>query len=125
MSKQRIIKKYANRRLYDMSTKKYITLSDVKQLVCDNIDFRVMDAGTKKDITSVTLLQIIAEQENGPAPLFTTALLRHFIRFYDQPSHHVFKNYLEQAMQSFDRQKTFFTDSWSAYQQFLKQTVKK
>ncbi|MBV9576135.1 MAG: polyhydroxyalkanoate synthesis regulator DNA-binding domain-containing protein, partial [Gammaproteobacteria bacterium] len=54
----RLIKKYPNRRLYDMSLATYITLEDVKKLVLQQIPFQVIDARTKKDLTQVILLQI-------------------------------------------------------------------
>lgn len=119
MSDIRVIKKYPNRRLYDTETKTYITLEDVRQLVKENIDFRVIDSNTKSDLTQSTLLQIILEQEAGRAPLFTTSLLRHFIRFYDQKPSQLFSQYMEQAMQVFERQKSVFKDPFAAYQDFF------
>lgn len=119
MNNSRVIKKYPNRRLYDTETKTYITLEDVRQLVCDNIDFRVIDSSSKKDITQSTLLQIIIEQEAGRAPLFTTSLLRNFIQFYDQKPSQLFSQYLEQAMQAFHQQKELFKDPFTAYQDFI------
>jgi polyhydroxyalkanoate synthesis repressor PhaR len=123
MTDIRIIKKYPNRRLYDTDTKSYITLQDVKQLVCDDINFKVIDASSENDITQMTLLQIILEQEAGNAPLFTTSLLRNFIRFYDKKSSHLFGQYLEQSMQAFNQQKDFFKDQWAAYQKFLNMNI--
>jgi polyhydroxyalkanoate synthesis repressor PhaR len=62
---ERLIKKYPNRRLYDTETSTYITLSDVKQLVLDQEDFKVMDAKSNDDLTRSILLQIILEEESG------------------------------------------------------------
>ncbi len=123
MTDIRIIKKYPNRRLYDTETKSYITLQDLKQLVCDNVNFKVIDSTTEHDITQMTLLQIILEQEAGSAPLFTTALLRNFIQFYDKKTSRMFGQYLEQSMQAFSQQKDFFKDQWAAYQQFLTMNI--
>jgi polyhydroxyalkanoate synthesis repressor PhaR len=125
MSDDRIIKKYPNRRLYDTETKAYITLEDVRQLVKDNINFRVLDSNSKKDLTQSTLLQIIIEQEAGRAPLFTTSLLRNFIRFYDQKPSQLFSQYIEQAMQAFHQQQELFKDPFSAYQEFLRTQMTK
>jgi polyhydroxyalkanoate synthesis repressor PhaR len=96
----RIIKKYPNRRLYDTTEGEYITLEDIKQLVFEREEFKVIDA-RKKDLTQNTLLQIIAEQETGETPLFTNGMLQDFIRSYQEKSQHLFSQYLEQMMQAF------------------------
>jgi len=115
----RIIKKYPNRRLYDTEINAYITLDDVKKLVVEHAEFRVFDARTKKDLTQNTLLQIITEQEASTTPLFTTAILQDFIRFYHEKSPHTFSQYLEQALKLFIDQKKFFQNQWLAYQALL------
>ena len=115
----RIIKKYPNRRLYDTSLGTYITLDDVKKLVFDHVDFQVIDARTKKDLTQSTLLQIITEQETTSTPIFTTAILQDFIRFYHEKSQNIFSQYLEQAMHSFMQQRKFLQHQWSTYQKLL------
>ena len=68
----RVIKKYPNRRLYDTTESKYVTLNDLKELVVNQISFTVVDKKTGDDITRNVLLQIIIEQEedNGE-PLFS------------------------------------------------------
>ena len=58
---QVVIRKYANRRLYDTSVSRYVTIDDLGMMVKDNIDFRVVDATNGQDITRVTLVQIILE----------------------------------------------------------------
>jgi polyhydroxyalkanoate synthesis repressor PhaR len=63
MGEPRVIKKYPNRRLYDTVESRYITLTDVRQLVLDRVDFSVIDKKTNADITQSILLQVIAEQE--------------------------------------------------------------
>ena len=78
----RIIKKYANRRLYDTESSAYITLDDLKKLVLDRVEFRVIDTQTNADITKSTLLQIISAQEETIAPIFTIEVLQHLIRSY-------------------------------------------
>ncbi len=80
--KQRVIKKYPNRRLYDTDTSSYITLAEVKSLVMANERLVVRDAKTGDDLTRSILLQIILEEEAGGAPMFTEAVLANIIRFY-------------------------------------------
>ena len=115
----RIIKKYPNRRLYDTALRTYITLDDVKQLVFNHIDFQVMDAKSKKDLTQTTLLQIITEQETTGTPIFTIPLLQSFIRFYPEKSQSIVSQYLEEMLQLFTEQKKFFEIEWSHYQKLL------
>lgn len=97
----RIIKKYPNRRLYDTEISSYITLSDVKKLVLDNIQFRVEDAKTKEDLTRSILLQIILEEETAGAPMFSSDMLSQIIRFYGNAMQGMMGNYLEKNIQTF------------------------
>jgi len=115
----RLIKKYPNRRLYDTELGEYITLENIKKLVFDRVEFKVIDARTKKDLSQSTLLQIIAEQEATSTPIFTTAVLQDFIRSYQEKSQHIFSQYLEQAMDLFIHQKKFFQNQWLVYQKLL------
>ncbi|HEX2242276.1 MAG TPA: polyhydroxyalkanoate synthesis repressor PhaR, partial [Gammaproteobacteria bacterium] len=71
----RIIKKYPNRRLYDTEVSRYITMADVRELVIQGLEFRVIDANSNDDITRTTLLQIILEQESEGQPLFSADIL--------------------------------------------------
>lgn len=119
MTETRIIKKYANRRLYDTSRGAYITLDDVKQLVYDQVDFQVVDARSHKDLTQSTLLQIIAEQEASHTPIFTTPILQQFIRFYQEKSQSLLTRYLEDMMKSFLQQKNVLQQQWATYQHLL------
>ena len=101
MSEARIIKKYPNRRLYDTAISSYITLEDVKRLVLERADFRVVDARSSDDITRGILLQIISEQEEQGNPIFTTEVLAHIIRFYGDTLQGMMGNYLEKSLQAF------------------------
>lgn len=104
MNEPRIIKKYPNRRLYDMAVSSYITLEDVKALVLDQIPIKVIDARSQDDITHSTLLQIIIEQEeNGPS-LFSTESLQQMIRFYQGSMQSMLKLMFEQGMKMFMEQ---------------------
>ena len=98
---ERLIKKYPNRRLYDTETSTYITLSDVKQLVLDQEDFKVMDAKSNDDLTRSILLQIILEEETGGVPMFSTQMLAQIIRFYGHAMQGMMGSYLEKNLQTF------------------------
>jgi len=104
MSELRIIKKYQNRCLYDTSLSRYISLADLKKLVLDGDPFEVREVKTERDITRQVLLQIIAEEENGGEPLFTTEVLMRFIRMYGDSVQDAFRSYIEQSMVFFDQQ---------------------
>ena len=113
MSEVRIIKKYQNRCLYDTSQSKYISLSDLKQLVFDGKPFEVREVKTEKEITRQVLLQIIAEEENEGRPLFTTDVLMRFIRMYGDSVEDAFSSYMEQSMGFFDQQTSRFLEQFS------------
>ena len=101
MSEPRTIKKYPNRRLYDTVESRYITLADIRRLVIERIDFVVVDKKSQEDITRSILLQVIAEQEEGGNPIFSSELLTHIIRFYGDPMQTSISRYLELSMQLF------------------------
>ena len=100
-TKNRLIKKYPNRRLYDTRTSSYITLADVKELVLEREAFQVVDAKTSEDLTRSILLQIILEEEAGGAPMFTSDLLSHMIRFYGNATQGMMGKYLENNIKAF------------------------
>jgi polyhydroxyalkanoate synthesis repressor PhaR len=110
MSDLRVIKKYPNRRLYDTEISRYITLEEVRQLVLENVRFRVEDKRSHEDITRSILLQVIAEQEEGGNPIFTTELLTFIIRFYGDPMQNSISRYLELSMRMFLDQQAHFTE---------------
>jgi polyhydroxyalkanoate synthesis repressor PhaR len=101
MADTRIIKKYPNRRLYDTQTSTYITVTDVKQLVLDQEDFKVIDAKAGDDLTRAILLQIILEEESGGKPIFTSNVLSNIIRFYGHAMQGMMGMYLEKNVQAF------------------------
>ncbi len=107
-----IIKKYANRRLYDTETSAYITLEDLCKRVKSGKDFVVVDAKTGQDLTRQVLAQIIFEQETKGFTMLPTDFLRNVIQFYDHGMQDVMGNYLEASMQGFvanqDRLKSMF-----------------
>ena len=101
MPDTRIIKKYPNRRLYDTQTSTYITVTDVKQLVLDQEDFKVVDAKSGDDLTRAILLQIILDEESGGKPIFSPAVLSNIIRFYGHAMQGMMGTYLEKNVQAF------------------------
>jgi polyhydroxyalkanoate synthesis repressor PhaR len=109
-----LIKKYPNRRLYDTQTSAYITLADVKQLVLENEDFRVIDAKSEGDLTRSILLQIILEEEASGAPLFSSQMLSQIIRFYGHAMQGMMGAYLEKSMVAFVEVQQKFQDQSKA-----------
>jgi polyhydroxyalkanoate synthesis repressor PhaR len=110
VAEARIIKKYPNRRLYDTELSRYITLSDVRELVLKGVDFRVVAANSDEDLTRSILLQIIIEQESGGEPLFTTEVLSKMIRFYGDTVQGAFTSYLEKSLALFMEQQKLMQD---------------
>jgi polyhydroxyalkanoate synthesis repressor PhaR len=108
MSEIRTIKKYPNRRLYDTEISKYITLEDVKRLVLEGVDFKVIDVKTEEDLTRSILLQIIAEQEHNGEPLFSTRTLTQLIRSYGNVYQSAFAEYLQNTLEIFAEQQKKF-----------------
>ena len=98
-----IIKKYANRRLYNTDSSSYVTLEELASMVRDNIDFMVCDVKTGEDITRSVLTQIILEAEcHGQHNLLPISFLRQIISFYgDQMKHATFPHFLEMSMHNF------------------------
>lgn len=105
-----LIKKYPNRRLYDTRSSTYITLVDVRQMVLDFDDFRVVDAKTGEDLTRSVLLQIILEEEAGGTPMFSSELLAQMIRFYGNAMQGMMGHYLESNLRSFTDMQTRFKE---------------
>jgi polyhydroxyalkanoate synthesis repressor PhaR len=101
MSELRTIKKYPNRRLYDTVESRYITLSDIRRLVIDRVDFVVIDKKSQEDITRSILLQVIAEQEHGVEPLMSRDFLSQIIRSYGGATQGMIGSYLEQSLKLF------------------------
>src|SRR5688572_31959344 len=83
MSQERLIKKYANRRLYDASQSRHITLDDIRALIVKGEKIKVVEDKTGHDITRHILLQVIAEQEQFGRPILSTPVLESIIRFYE------------------------------------------
>ncbi len=106
MSKPRIIRKYANRRLYDTEASRHINKEDVRKLIASGEDVRIVDEGSGDDITRSVLLQLVAEQELGGKPVLSDQMLIQFIRFYDHPMQGVLGSYLQQSFDTFLQQQS-------------------
>jgi polyhydroxyalkanoate synthesis repressor PhaR len=96
-----VIKKYANRRLYNTATSSYVTLDHLCQMVKDGIDFAVYDAKSGEDITRSVLTQIIVEEEAKGQNLLPINFLRQLISFYGDNLQFLVPRYLEHTMQYF------------------------
>lgn len=110
MCEMRTIKKYPNRRLYDTAISSYITLADVKRLVLDGVPIEVIDAKTKMNLTRSILLQIIAEEEEGGEPIFSSELLAQLIRAYGGSMQNMLTSYLEKSMELWVEQQRAFRE---------------
>jgi polyhydroxyalkanoate synthesis repressor PhaR len=104
MQQERLIRKYANRRLYDTGASRHVTLEDLRQLIVAGEKIKVVDDKSGEDLTRSVLLQIIAEQEQFGAPVLGSELLEMIIRFYGRPAQALLSRYLEQAFTSMLRQ---------------------
>ena len=104
MATERLIKKYPNRRLYDTTESRYITLDEVRQMVLKEVPFKVVDRQSNEDITRNILLQIIMEQESGGEALFSADILSRFIRNYGEAAQSGFSEYLDTSLRFFNEQ---------------------
>jgi len=97
-----IIKKYANRRLYNTASSSYITLEDLARMVRENVEFQVLDAKTGDDITHQILTQIIMDEEaNGGQQMLPVSFLRQLIGMYGNSMQALMPSYLEASMANF------------------------
>jgi polyhydroxyalkanoate synthesis repressor PhaR len=125
----RIIRKYSNRRLYDTEKSVYITLEGIRQLVLEEVPFKVVDKRTDKDITRNILLQIISEQEEQGVPIFNADVLNRIIRFYGESlqSQGALADYLKKSLDMFMEQQVRMqksTDPISVMKSMTDQNVK-
>ncbi|WP_386078923.1 polyhydroxyalkanoate synthesis repressor PhaR [Vreelandella sp. F11] len=110
----RVIRKYANRRLYDTQQSRYVTLEDLRRLIIEEEPFRVEDAKSGEDLTRTILLSIIIEQEqaDSEAEVFSNDLLAQLIRVYDMTSPLPLSRYLEQGTQLMLEQQKRLQSQW-------------
>ncbi len=103
-----VIKKYANRRLYNTATSAYVTLDDLAKMVREGTDFVVYDAKTNEDLTRQILTQIIFDEESRGEALLPVQFLRQLIGFYGGHMQSVLPSYLEMSLENFSRQQEQF-----------------
>ncbi len=103
-----VIKKYANRRLYNTSTSTYVTLDDLSTMVKAGTDFLVYDAKTGEDITRSVLTQIIFEEENKGTNLLPINFLRQLIRFYGDSMQAFVPGFLEFSLENLGKEQEKF-----------------
>jgi len=98
-----VIKKYANRRLYNTQTSSYVTLDHLASMVKEGTEFEVRDARTGEDITRSVLTQIIFEEEAKGQSLLPIKFLRQLIRFYGDSLQSFVPGYLDMSMEGFTK----------------------
>ena len=109
-----VIKKYANRRLYNTGSSSYITLDDIAEMVRDEVDFQVIDAKSGEDITHQILTQIILDQESsGKQQMLPVSFLRDLIGMYGNSLQSMVPGYLEASMASFRKNREELAVAWS------------
>lgn len=127
-----IIKKYANRRLYNTETSSYITLENLAQMVRQNREFKVVDAKTGDDITRTVLTQIIVEQEAQGKNMLPVSFLRQLISMYGDSMQALMPQYLDASMEAFRRNQeqfrkalegAFGTGAFGPFEQIAKQNM--
>jgi polyhydroxyalkanoate synthesis repressor PhaR len=98
MATERLIRKYANRRLYDATASRHVTLDDLRKMIAAGERVKVVEDKSGEDVTRAMLLQIIANEEQFGTPVLSTQLLEALIRFYGNPIQQLLSQYLEQSI---------------------------
>ena len=107
-----VIKKYANRRLYDTESSSYITLDRLAQMVREGREFEVVDAKSGEDITRQVLTQIIVDEEARGATMLPINFLKQLIGLYGNSMQNLVPSYLEAAMDAFQRNQSAVRDAF-------------
>lgn len=107
----KVIKKYANRRLYDTAQSAYITLSDLAVMVADGCQVTISDAKTGDDLTAATLLQILIEKQQAGSQSLSAHTLAQIISHDNEETGLALCAYLEEAMEQFSQQQQADDDS--------------
>jgi len=106
-----IVKKYANRRLYNTESSSYITLEHLAEMVREKREFKVVDAKTGEDLTHNVLTQIIMEEEARGKTMLPANFLRQLIAMYGDSMQAMVPQYLEASMEAFQRNQSQFRDA--------------
>ena len=107
-----VIKKYANRRLYNTASSSYITLDDLAKMVRENVDFAVYDAKSGDDITHSILTQIIMDEEANGEQMLPVSFLRQLISMYGNSMQAMMPSYLEASMANFRDNQAKIREAW-------------
>ncbi len=110
--KKATIKKYANRRLYDTESSTYITLDKLAEMIREGREFEVVDAKTGEDITRHVLTQIIVDEEARGSTMLPVNFLRQLIGLYGNSMQGMVPQYLEAAMEAFQRNESAVRDAF-------------
>ena len=114
MAEQHLIKKYANRRLYDTTSSKHITLEGIHNLIVQGHDVTIIDDTSGDDISRSVLLQIIAEREQGGRPMLDTEFLTRILRAYGNPMQDMVGEYLSKSFDAFMKQQKRYQEQMRA-----------
>ena len=106
-----VIKKYANRRLYNTESSTYITLEHLAAMVREKREFKVLDAKSGEDITHNVLTQIIMEEESRGTTMLPVNFLRQLIGMYGDSMQSMVPQYLEASLEAFQRNQSQFRDA--------------
>ena len=104
MAEERLIRKYADRRLYDVTASKHINKDGVRDLIVAGENVRIVDDASGEDITRSVLLQLVASQEIAGQPILSDELLTQVIRYYGHPMQTTFADYLQKSLGVFTKQ---------------------
>lgn len=104
MPDERLIRKYANRRFYDSTASRHVTLDDIRKMIGAGDRVKVIDDQSGEDLSRQVLLQIVANQEQFGTPVLSTQLLEALVRFYGNPLQEMLTSYLEQSIGGLLRQ---------------------
>lgn len=111
-----VIKKYHNRRLYNCSSSSYVNLNEIKELIHNGLNFIVIDAKTGKDLTRLTIIQIILELETKGYNLLPITLLKQLVLSHEQASSEIYYSFLEELTKNFSRsQQEWYTKFWQTW----------
>ncbi len=119
-----VIKKYANRRLYNTESSSYITLEHLAAMTREGRDFQVFDARSGEDITHSVLTQIVMEGESGKETMLPVPFLRQIIAMYGDSMQSMVPHYLEASMAAFGKHQEQFRDAaLKPFEQLAKQNL--
>lgn len=114
MAETHLIKKYANRRLYDTATSKHVTLDGIHDLITQGHDVKIIDDTTGEDISRSILLQIIAEREQGGRPMLDADFLMRILRLYGNPMQDMVGEFLSKSFDAFMKQQKQYQEQMRA-----------